>query len=256
MQIDHSYQDATVNKTARVPGERYVGRLWHETANGSGNPYSTLEWNLSASVGSSYAFLIARDGTVFQYVSYDEYTAWHAGDAAWTVDGTLYIDWALNVATIGIELDGPNDGTPCTAAQIDAAALLAIFLRDELGIDLSGHYDVTHATVAEPHGRKSDPRGATISQILTRAHEFASEPAEDEPCVAWWRVITLDGANVREAPTRSSPIALGGTAVVPYGDVVQSDMITYGEPIGGDAAWLHGTSAIGFIHRSCLQRTG
>jgi N-acetylmuramoyl-L-alanine amidase len=256
MSINTSYLNATVNKTLRPPGTPRIGRLWHETANGSGNPYTTLEWNLSSNAGSSYDFLIARDGTIFQYVDYDAYTSWHAGDSACTIDGRTYTDWSVNENFIGIELDGPNDGTPCTTAQIDAAALLAILLWEDLGINLTGPYDVTHKQVATPAGRKSDPRGATIGQILTRAHEFASMPAMDEPYVAWWRVITMDGANVREAPTRASPIALNGSAVVPYGNTFQSDTVNYGEPIGGDPVWIHAANKIGFVHRSCLQRTG
>lgn len=256
MTVDTSYSGATANKTLRSPTDRYVARCWHETGNGSGNPYQTLEYNLSSKVESSYHYLIARDGTVFEYLAPDAYTAWHAGDSAMTIDGVSYTDWSLNVATVGIELDGANSGTPCTAAQIDAAALLAIALRDELGIDLSGPYDVTHKQVAQPPGRKSDPRGATVAQILNRAHEFDLQPVMDEPCIAWWLVIAMDGANVREAPTRAAPIALGGTAVVPYGRTCQSDVITYGESIGGDSAWLHGMNPVGFIHRSCLQRTG
>jgi hypothetical protein len=254
VKVDHSYANATVNKSPRGAGLPYRGRCWHETANGSGNPYSTLEWNLTKQAGSSYNFLIARDGTIFEYVDYDTYTAWHAGQALWTIDNVTYTD--VNGVTIGIELDGPNDGTPCTAIQIDAAALLAIYLRDDLGIDLSGKYDVTHKHVAQPPGRKTDPMGATIVQILNRAHELASQPQMDEPCVGWWRVITSDGANVREQPTTSSPVALGGAAVIPFGETFQSDVITYGQPIGGDTAWIHHAAGIGFVHRSCLTRTG
>ena len=252
--LDTSYRNATVNKHARSPGAPYKGRCWHETASQTGNPYSTLEWNLSAQAGSSYHFLIARDGTIFEYVDYDAYTAWHAGKALWTVDSVTYSD--VNSITIGIELDGPNDGTPCTSVQIDAAALLALALWEDLGITLTGQYDVTHKQVAQPAGRKTDPLGATIVQILTRAHEFATMAQMDEPLVAWWRVISSDGANVREEPSTKSPVALDGAAVIPYGDTFQSDTVKIGDPVGADPIWLHHAAGIGFVHRSCVQRTG
>jgi N-acetylmuramoyl-L-alanine amidase len=253
VRVDTSYCSSTANKSPRDPGTPYVARLWHETANGSGNPYNTLEYNLSANVGSSYDFLIARDGTIFQYIDYHNWTAWHAGDSYCVIDGVAYADWDVNEHFIGIELDGPNNGEPCTQAQIDAAALLAIALAVTENIPLTGAYDVTHAQVAP--GRKSDPQGATVDQILARARMFAGIPATDAPYDAWWTVIASDGANVREAPTRNSPIALDGTAVIPCGETFSSDTVNIGQPISGDPIWIHHAAGLGFIHRSCLEET-
>ena len=117
----------TANKSDRPAGLPYRAILWHETDNGSGNAAETLNWNLSPNVGTSYDFLIGLDGMIYAYLDYHAFTSWDSGVGVWTIDGTSYTDFGLNRVTLGVELDGPNDGTPVTPAQIDAAARLAIF---------------------------------------------------------------------------------------------------------------------------------
>jgi N-acetylmuramoyl-L-alanine amidase len=170
--LDTSYLNRTPNKSTRQAGSTWLFVVWHETASPNPeNPHGTLKYNLSATVQSSYHYLIARDGTIFHYVDERYHVAWHAGVGEYTL-GTRITD--LNGRSIGVELDGKNDGTPATPTQLTSAGKLAAFFKDAYGIALSSAYHVTHAAVALPKGRKVDPKCATIAQILQ-----AASPAVD-----------------------------------------------------------------------------
>lgn len=162
MQLDTSYLNKTPNKTLRAdldtPGkpERVV---WHETAG-----YGALGWNLNPVAKSSYNYLIARNGKVYHYVNEKTYAAWHAGiRSTW---GKLR-NGELNVWTIGVELEGPNDGTPITAAQRESAILLAIYLHQTHGIPLTNEYHQEHVQVSP--GYKTDGAGYDAAVIIAEA---------------------------------------------------------------------------------------
>lgn len=159
MLIDDSYKNKTPNKNKRIGTPDEIDFIiLHETASSTGDPRSTLNYNLRADVKSSYHYLIARDGVVFCYLNPDEYIAWHAGSSSFKgVEG-----YSLNVKSIGIEFDGPNNGTPFTLQQLKSGKELISLLCDKYKIPLENI--TTHAIVAPT--RKTDPKGATLEQIL------------------------------------------------------------------------------------------
>lgn len=176
--FNDDYINKTVNKDTRKPSEHYRLRCWHETANGSGNPHSTLKWNIGAEAKSSYDVLIARDGEVWRYVDWRTWNSWSEGLSSWTLDGKLLTSTQLGRAALGIELDGANNGKmKATSAQIESAARFAIFTAETEGIPLDGDHDVTHAEIAP--GRKTDPKGYTIKQIYEAIADIQKPPEPD-----------------------------------------------------------------------------
>lgn len=66
--------------------------------------------------------------------------------------------------------------------------------------------------------------------------------------------VTAD-ANIRQAPTRQSPVALNGMAIVRVGTPEATflvDEITTGERIGTENRWAHRADGLGFVHMSLL----
>lgn len=90
-------------------------------------------------------FLIRRDGALLQFVPC-ALRAWHAGQSEWHGRGRC------NDFSIGVELEGTDDG-PFAEIQYANLAALAILLLDRYPIrDCVGHSDI-----ALPPGRKTDP---------------------------------------------------------------------------------------------------
>jgi hypothetical protein len=185
--FNDQYLNQTVNKDKRVPGDDYRVRAWHETANGSGNPHNTLNWNLKAEqtvkgktykVYSSYDVLIDRSGVIWRYVDWKVWNSWSEGVSEFTIDGKKYESGPLGRMCMGIELDGANDGImKATEPQIEAAALFAIYTAETEGIPLDGKHDVTHAQIAP--WRKTDPRGYTIAQVYAAIRDLQQGTAID-----------------------------------------------------------------------------
>jgi N-acetyl-anhydromuramyl-L-alanine amidase AmpD len=95
-------------------------------------------------------YVVGKDGEVVKMVPLSE-AAWHAGRSRHPVGGG-----AVNLRSVGIELVNRNDGKdPYPAAQIDALTELIGELRKALPI----RYLYSHARVAVPKGRKTDPVG-------------------------------------------------------------------------------------------------
>jgi len=101
-------------------------------------------------------YTIDRDGTTVSHVSPDQ-RAWHAGQSK-LMDGRTRV----NDFSIGIELVNLNDGIdPYPEPQIHA-------LRDLLRSLIARYpiqYIVTHAEIADPPGRKSDPAGFDLDLV-------------------------------------------------------------------------------------------
>lgn len=166
MQFNKSYLNLTPNKTARSTRNfkpEFV--VMHETAG-----YGSLQWNLRADVRSSYNYLISRSGTVFHYVDERAYIAWHAGIGS---AARGYSGGQVNVFAIGVELEGPNDGTPITTAQTKSMIDLLRYFGDTYGIPLTRQYYFAHKDVAP--GYKSDPTGYSVEFTLKIIAE--TEPA-------------------------------------------------------------------------------
>lgn len=97
----------------------------------------------------SYHSIIDRDGTVFQLVDVSR-RAWHAGVAAFGGHPDV------NTHSIGLSFANRNDGEKYSDAQyLVGAALAAQYMRRFPKITLDRI--TTHAAVALPAGRKTDP---------------------------------------------------------------------------------------------------
>lgn len=150
----------------RPPGATIKAIVWHATAGGLSGSLSHLSdpdppGGPDARVSTHY--VIAKDGRIF-YMVPDEKRAWHAGPTV------LVNNYDYNDISVGVELVNQNDGKdPYPQIQLDAAVWLARKLKIRFGMPRSGHK--THAAVAVPPGRKTDPRGLDLErQILDRVY--------------------------------------------------------------------------------------
>jgi N-acetyl-anhydromuramyl-L-alanine amidase AmpD len=95
-------------------------------------------------------FVVDKDGTVVQMVRIED-RAWHAGSSV--------LDDRPNVNdySVGIEMVNRNDGVdPYTIAQYRSVAGIIRLLRTKC--DIPTARIVSHAQIARPYGRKTDPR--------------------------------------------------------------------------------------------------
>lgn len=141
------------------PSPNYNARTRQPTgiilhADASNNVASSLDWCRRAESKVSYHVLIGRKGDIYLLVSPDQ-RAWHAGESLW--DGAK----DCNSCTIGVCLSNRNDGTESyPAAQRLAARDVCVALMRHYRIPI--HRITTHAAVATPPGRKTDPKGFDI----------------------------------------------------------------------------------------------
>ena len=166
MEFNTSYLNRTPNKTARN-STRFVPEfvVMHETAG-----YGSLEWNLRPDVRASFNYLITRNGVIYHYVDEQAFIAWHAGIRSYARG---YSGGQINVYSIGVELEGPNDGTPITTAQTQSMVALLRYFREKYGIPLTRQFYFAHKDVAP--GYKDDPRGYSVEYTLKLIAD--SEPA-------------------------------------------------------------------------------
>jgi N-acetyl-anhydromuramyl-L-alanine amidase AmpD len=114
--------------------------------------------------------VVDRDGTVVQMVPLTE-RAWHAGVSSFDgVDG-------VNDYSIGIEMTNMNDGKdPYPEAQYKAVA--EIIRRCRQHYDIPNNRIVSHAEVALPPGRKTDPKGFKFKKLLKLLDEKGGQHEE------------------------------------------------------------------------------
>jgi len=111
---------------------------------------------LSPSYKVSSHYTIDRDGTIYCHVA-ESFRAWHAGESLMP-DGRTRV----NDFSIGIELVNSNDGRePYPNAQTSALKQLLKAIKTRHQITQV----VSHAEIASPPGRKSDPRNFPWSEI-------------------------------------------------------------------------------------------
>lgn len=116
-------------------------------ATGPGSTRGILEWLTTPASKVSYHGLIAPDGTYYNLVN-PERVAWHAGVAEW--NGIK----SVNGISLGLSFVNPNDGViPLTPQQIAVAKGVIQYWRQNYPIEAV----TTHAAVALPKGRKTDP---------------------------------------------------------------------------------------------------
>jgi N-acetylmuramoyl-L-alanine amidase len=102
-------------------------------------------------------YVVDRDGTTIQMVD-ERRAAWHAGVSE--LDGRT----GVNDFSVGIELVNLNDGQdPYPEAQYEAVARIIKDLRTRW--EVPDNHIVSHAAIARPVGRKSDPLGFDFDKL-------------------------------------------------------------------------------------------
>jgi N-acetylmuramoyl-L-alanine amidase len=134
------------NHSARLNEARPRVIVLHAT--GPGALRGILDWLKTPASKVSYHGIIAPDGTYYNLVS-PERAAWHAGVSEW--NGIK----AVNSISLGLSFVNPNDGIiPLTPNQISVAKGVIQYWRQQYP---TIEAVTTHAAVALPKGRKTDP---------------------------------------------------------------------------------------------------
>jgi len=139
-------------------GNGWIDRFFCNELPADAHPYFATMYDLTVSAH----VLIARDGTLTQYVPFDR-RAWHAGKSEYCGRSSC------NDFSVGIELEGTDD-LPYTDAQYRALSQLIVALRRGYPslrrAEVVGHSDIAP-------GRKTDPGPAFDWALLERELEAA-----------------------------------------------------------------------------------
>ncbi len=148
--LDREYSFvASPNFNWRPDGQAITCIVLHSTA--QPNLQTTVNWFLTPESKVSAHFVVDKDGRVVQMVPV-EARAWHAGVS--TLGGVA----GVNDYSIGIEMVNRNDGLdPYPVAQYQAVA--RIILEAQALYPIPDSRVVSHASIALPPGRKTDPAG-------------------------------------------------------------------------------------------------
>lgn len=247
-QTNDDWLGRTANKSEGCPP--WLGVIVHETASPNPNaPQNTLNYNLSADIGSSYHDLIGRDGVRYRYLDPEDWVAWHAGvNTRVSVDGITYDGGAVNSYFIGVEMDGACDFTPATDAQLSTMAQLLNEYGERYGFARDSAHLIMHSQACAPIDPtyRSDARCTTIAELvqLCAAGEVSLDSYERRYRVRY------DRSTVRTGPGRDFAIV----GYVDQGREFMADSIKFGEPIDGDDQWLHAASGVGFLSNTAAER--
>ena len=142
-----------------TPSPNFSGRTKPVTAivlhaDAANKASSSLDWIRRTESQVSYHILIDRDGTVYNVVHPDK-KAWHAGKSQ------LDSHADCNGFTVGVCMSNKNDGEEEFDAR-QVASCLEVCRLLCLHYKLSPQDIVTHAAVATPAGRKTDPKGFDV----------------------------------------------------------------------------------------------
>ena len=128
----------------------------HATASRHGK--SDVEWCCNPRSKVSYHTIIDRDGVIYAMVDTDK-RAWHAGGSMFHGRGDC------NDYAIGLAFANDNIGEPYTDRQYEiGAVVVAGYMAKHRLITLDRI--TTHAHVAMPPGRKTDPFGFDVPRFL------------------------------------------------------------------------------------------
>lgn len=128
-------------------------------ADASANEEGTLAWLEDPDSGVSYHVLVGRKGKIYSIV-HPDLQAYHAGKSE--LDGEKF----CNGYSVGVSLANRNDNKEFyPPAQVEAALAVCALLCRHYGITLSRI--TTHAAVATPLGRKTDPLGLDVVKFRT-----------------------------------------------------------------------------------------
>ena len=126
-----------------LPRGEYGGNAIEQLFTNRLDPAAHASFSELAGLRVSAHFLVRRDGALMQFVPLAR-RAWHAGASSWRGRERC------NDFSIGIEIEGTDDGE-FAAAQYRSLARLARKLQSNLPLrDIAGHSDIAP-------GRKSDP---------------------------------------------------------------------------------------------------
>ena len=139
------------NRNSRPEGVRITAIVLH--ADASDRVDTSLDWCRRPESKVSYHLLIGRTGNVFLLV-HPEQRAWHCGVSE--LEGVQDV----NDFSIGVCLSNRNDGEGFPKSQLFEAALVCATLSKHYGIPTDRI--VTHAQIARPVGRKTDPKGIDL----------------------------------------------------------------------------------------------
>lgn len=123
-------------------------------ATGTKGCESPLKWLTSPRSKVSAHYLIGPSGEIWKLAPV-RLATWHAGRSVGP-DGP-----GVNLYSVGIELVHPNDGSPYEPEQIAACVELLIRLRWAVP---TLKWLTTHAEIAVPPGRKTDPGGFPLGR--------------------------------------------------------------------------------------------
>ncbi len=148
----------TPNTSPRTKPIRFI--ILHH---GGGSAEGDLAWLTNPASGVSADFYVDREGRVYKLNPQVglNYT-WHAGESAW--GGYT----AINRHSVGIEQEH-RPGQDWPDAQVAATAHLCAWLAERYKLPIDSHPFQSHAAVAMPRGRKTDPEGfpwAAFSKLV------------------------------------------------------------------------------------------
>ncbi len=152
----------------------------------------TIDTFLPAAAKVSAHFIVGRNGRVVQMVPIEK-RAWHAGVSV--LEGAEKV----NDYSVGIEMVNLNDGIdPYPDAQIRSVAGIIRFVRSRYYVPDSRI--VSHAQVALPPGRKSDPAGFDFERVRKLAKIEAPVPDPMPPAAP----VTIPSAPTA-SPSNTKP---------------------------------------------------
>lgn len=146
------------NHSARPAGMRPRLIVLHATG---GSAASARDWLCRRASRVSAHYLIDRTGRVEQLVS-PERAAWHAGQSCWQGRSNV------NAFSLGLEL-AHRQGEDWPDAQLRAAAALCRALQARYAIPAT--HITSHAHIARPAGRKTDPESFPWPAFRTLLHD-------------------------------------------------------------------------------------
>ena len=154
--INHTYRYVSSPNSDRRPfGIEITCLVLHSTAQEEIGQTISLFSNPASKVSAH--FVVSKDGQVIQMVPIER-RAWHAGVSQ--LAGVSNV----NDYSIGIEMVNRNDGLdPYPEAQYQAVAEIIRLLRTRLVIP--DNRIISHAEIALPAGRKSDPAGFDFRKL-------------------------------------------------------------------------------------------
>jgi N-acetylmuramoyl-L-alanine amidase len=123
----------------------------------------SLDWCRRRESKVSYHILIGRTGNVFSLV-HPELRAWHCGVSE--MDGVKDV----NDFAIGVCLSNRNNGETYPTAQVFEGVRTCALLCRFYGIDPDRI--TTHALIALPAGRKTDPVGLDLDAFKTQVRHM------------------------------------------------------------------------------------